>query len=236
MRGTQFLAAASANPDHPCHYMLAHQPTPCSIKTTPQALYTGLLNTIPKHSSSHIHTHFTNIDIQKLGPNTILGTPQPEINHSEHVLPRADQVHLRRLRCSHHTALATYRKRIDDSINEDCPHCSTNTHSLTHINPTLMHIRAHHNISSPLNLWHSSAVCFSSGVRACSDRQVKDRQQQQPPCLCDHSGYKCTMKYVELRGYWTVQGSVQSIGPISDTIVRSWLWSTLHCQIASILG
>ena len=37
MRGTQFLAAASANPDHPCHYMLAHQPTPRSIKTTPQA-------------------------------------------------------------------------------------------------------------------------------------------------------------------------------------------------------
>ena len=62
----------------PCHYMLAHQPTPRSIKTTPQALYTGLLkelNTIPQHSSSHIHTHFTNLEIQKLGPNTILGTP-----------------------------------------------------------------------------------------------------------------------------------------------------------------
>ena len=43
MWGTQFLAAASANPDHPCHYMLAHQPTPRRIKTTPQALYTGLV-------------------------------------------------------------------------------------------------------------------------------------------------------------------------------------------------
>ena len=75
MRGTQFLAAASANPDHPYHYMLVHQPTPRSIKTTPQALHTGLLNTIPQHSSLHIHTHFTNIAIQKLGPNTILGTP-----------------------------------------------------------------------------------------------------------------------------------------------------------------
>ena len=49
----------------------------CSIKTTPQALYTGFLNTIPQHSSSHIHTHFTNLAIQKLGPNTILGTPPP---------------------------------------------------------------------------------------------------------------------------------------------------------------
>ena len=77
MRGTQFIPAASANPDHPCQHMLAHQPTPRSIKTTPQALCTGLLNTIPQHSSSHIHTHFTNIAIQKLGPNTILGTPPP---------------------------------------------------------------------------------------------------------------------------------------------------------------
>ena len=99
MRGTQFLAAASANPDHPCHYMLVHQPTPRSIKTTPQGLYTGLLNTIPQHSCSHIHTHFTNLAIQKLGPNTILGTHPPEIHHSELALPRAHRVLLSRLHC-----------------------------------------------------------------------------------------------------------------------------------------
>ena len=121
-QGTQFLATASANLDHPCHYVLVHQPTPHSIKTTPQSLYTGLLNTIPQHSSSHIHTHFTNLSIQKLGLNTILGTPPPEIHHSELALPRADRVHLSRLHCGHHTALATYRKRIDDSVNEVCTH------------------------------------------------------------------------------------------------------------------
>ena len=164
MRWTQFLAAGGANPDHPCRYMLAHQPTPRSIKTTPQALYTGLLNTIPQHSSSHIHTHYTNIAIQKLGPNTILGTPPPELHHSEHALPRADRVHLSRLRCGHHTALATYRKRIDDSADEVCTHCSTNTHNLlihimTHCT-ALTHIRAQHNISSPLDLWHSPANCL----------------------------------------------------------------------------
>ena len=163
MRGTQFLAAATANPGHPCHYMLAHQQTPRSIKTTPQALYTGLLNTIPQHSSSHIHTHFTNIAIQKLDTSTILGTPPPEIHHSEPALPRADRVHLSRLRCGHHTALATYRKRIDDSVDEVCTDCSTNTHSLTHIMthcPALTHIRAQHNVSSPLDLWHSPANCL----------------------------------------------------------------------------
>ena len=125
MLETQFLAAAGANPDHPCRYMMAHQPTPLSIKTTPQALYTGLLNTIPQHAGSHIHTHFTNITIQKLGPNTILGTPPPEIHHSELALPRADRVHLSRLRCGHHSALVTYQKRIDDSADEVCTHCST---------------------------------------------------------------------------------------------------------------
>ena len=71
MRGIQFLAAASANPDQPCHYILTHQPTPRSIKTTPQALYTGFLNIIPQHSNSHIHTHFSNIAIQKLCPKHI---------------------------------------------------------------------------------------------------------------------------------------------------------------------
>ena len=163
MRGTQFLAAASANPDHPCHYMLVHQPTPCSIKTTPQALYTGLLNTIPQHSSSHIHMHLTNLAILKLGPNTLLCTPPPEIHHSELALLCADRVHLSRLRYRHHTALATYRRRINDSVDKVCTHCSTGTHSLNHIMthcPTLTHIRTQHNISSPLDLWHSPANCL----------------------------------------------------------------------------
>ena len=163
MRGTQFLTAANANPDHPCHYMLAHQPTPRSIKTTPQAIYTGLLDTIPQHSSSHIHMHSTNIAIQKLGPNTILGTPPNKIHHSELALPRADRVHLSRLSCGNDTTVATYRKRIDDSVDEVCTHCSTNTHRLSHIMthcPALTHIRAQHNISSPLDLWHSPANCL----------------------------------------------------------------------------
>ena len=39
------------------HYMPTHQPTPHSIKTTPQALYTRFLNIIPEHSNSQIHAH-----------------------------------------------------------------------------------------------------------------------------------------------------------------------------------
>ena len=131
--------------------------------STPQALYTGLLNTIPQHSSSLIYTHFTNIAIQKHSPNIILDTPPPEIHHSGNALPRADRVHLSELRCGHHTALATYRKRIDESVDEVCTHCSTDTYSLAHIMThcsALTHIRAQHNLSSPLDLWHYLANCL----------------------------------------------------------------------------
>ena len=47
MRGTQFLATASANPDRPCHYMLAHPPTP--------------------------HKHYT-LDTSTPSPNTLVHT------------------------------------------------------------------------------------------------------------------------------------------------------------------
>ena len=112
----------------------------------------------------HKHSH------TKTRSNTISGTLPPEIYHSELALPRADRVHLTRLRCGHHTALSTYRKRIDDSVDEVCTHCSTNTHSLTHIMihcPALTHIRAQHNISSPLDLWHFPANCLFFLRGAC---------------------------------------------------------------------
>ena len=114
----------------------------------PQKHYKLDSSTPSPNTSSHIHTHFTSLAIQKLGPNTILGTPPPEIHHSELALPCADRVHLSRLRCRYHTAVATYRKRIDDSVDEGCTHCSTGTHSLTQIMthcPVLTHIRTQHN-------------------------------------------------------------------------------------------
>ena len=54
---------------------------------------------------------------------------------------------------------------------------STNRRWL-HTNYT--NIKAQHNISSPLDLWHSPANCllFSSGEQACSDRRVEAQQQQ----------------------------------------------------------
>ena len=80
---------------------------------------------------THIYTHFTNIAIQKLDPNTILGTTPPEIHHSEHALPRADRVHLNRLRRGHHTEREWMITPV--SVDEVCLHCNTSTNCLTHI-------------------------------------------------------------------------------------------------------
>ena len=157
--GKQFLAAAGANPDHPCHYMLAHQPTPRSIKTTPQALYTELLNTIPQQYSSHIQTHFTNIAIQKLCPNTILGTRPPNyITQNKHYHVRTEHTF------AGFVVGITLRWRLTNiEYLTSSTHCGTSTCSLTHFMthcPALTHNRPQHNISSPLNLWHSSANCL----------------------------------------------------------------------------
>ena len=234
MRGTQFLVAASANSDHPCHYMLTHQSTPRRIKS-PQALYTGL-NTIPQHSHSHIHTHFTNIAIQKLGINTILGTPLPEP-----ALPWADRVHLSRLCCGHHTALANLLKRIDDSIDKVCTHCSTNTHSLTHIMthcPTLMHIRAQHNISSLLYLWHSSANCFdfAQGIGLAQTDELKTDNNNStletailhPSTDSPISLFHCSHQHI-----WDCHSATSSnfrIATVTQLLLPLTRWPLPHCH------
>ena len=72
----------------------------------PYKHYTLDSSTPCPNTNLHIHTHFTNIAIQKLGCNTILGTPLLEIHHSEDALPRADstpqQASLQASRCAGH--------------------------------------------------------------------------------------------------------------------------------------
>jgi len=62
MRGTQFLASATQNPEHPCHYMRHHPQTPRSIRHTPERYYNSILATIPNPGANNItkqqiHTH-----------------------------------------------------------------------------------------------------------------------------------------------------------------------------------
>ena len=166
MQGTQFLAAASANPDNPCHYMLAHQPTNSTQHQnyhTCTALYTGLLNTIPQHSSSHIHTDFTNIAIQKLSPNIqcqILPPPPPPKYITQNMHHHVQTEYTLAGFVEDITLLWQLTEREQITPLTKSAHTSTNTHSLTHI-------RTHHNISSPQMCGiPGQTVCFFSRGQA----------------------------------------------------------------------
>ena len=119
LRGTQIIAAASSNPQHPLQYMAEHQGTARNIKKTPSREYTRKLTTLPPCPprtgiKKHIHTHLTREYIGNLENNRLLGARPPDIHPSETSLPRVDRVHLARLRCGHHPALLSYRKILDD--------------------------------------------------------------------------------------------------------------------------
>ena len=161
MRGAQFMAASSLNRDHPCHYMAGRPPTPRHIKRTPSRHYQNILNSIPPLTDNykkHIHTHITNRALQHLGPNSILGTRPPPIHPSERLLSRTDRVHLARLRCGHHPALLSYKRRLDDSVADVCPDCNTAQHTIRHIMescPAHTILRARHNIVRVEDLWEN---------------------------------------------------------------------------------
>ena len=76
----------------------------------------------------------------------------------------------------------TERESTTPSTKSAYTACNTNTHSLAHIMthcPALTHSGAQHNISSPLERWHSwLTVCFSSRGWTCSAWQAKEPQQQ----------------------------------------------------------
>ena len=170
LRGTQILATASTNPQHPLHYMAEHPHMPRNIKTTPSHRYTQILSSLPPRSpqtgiKKHIHTHITHRSIVTLKDNTLLRARPPDIHPSETSLPREDRVHLARLRCGHHPALLSYQKRLDDSIVEDCPGCNTAPHNIKHIMEDCTahnHTRQQHNIHSLRDMWESpvQAIAF----------------------------------------------------------------------------
>ena len=168
MRGTQFLATAVHNPNHPCHYMHNKLPTPRHIKNTPHKHYSNILTSLsppdnPQNYTKHIHTHLTRRALQSRGPNTLLGHPPPDIDKTETQLSRHHRVHLSRLRCGHHPSLHTYKHRLDATHSDTCPHCQAAPHTTTHImedcTAWAVH-RQHHNIHNTTQLW--SGPCRSA--------------------------------------------------------------------------
>ena len=164
MRGTQTLAAAITNNQHPLNYMAQHPHTPRNIKTTPNTRYhTQILSSLPPcppqtSFQKHIHNQITHRSIQALKDNSVLHSHPPDIHPSESTLSREDRVHLARLRCGHHQALLSYKKRLGDAVTDTCPGCNTAPHTIKHIMEdctALNHSRTQHNIHSLRGLWES---------------------------------------------------------------------------------
>jgi hypothetical protein len=125
MRGTQFLAAATNDPEHPHHYM--------HIKNAPEHYYKSILHSIPPptndtYTNKHIHTSVTDRILARLGNNHVLGYAPPSIDESETQLHRTDRVHLARLRCGHQTALKTYQHKLDENTDNTCPYAKSLPH------------------------------------------------------------------------------------------------------------
>jgi hypothetical protein len=61
MRGTQFLAAATNDTEHPCHYMHNHTQTPRHIKNAPEHYYNTILHSIPPPTNDTYTNTFTQL-------------------------------------------------------------------------------------------------------------------------------------------------------------------------------
>ena len=161
MRGTHIFSSAT-DPSHPLHYMQTPRQTPRYLHTTPAKHYSDLLNSLPPTPPlttlrSHIHTTFTRQALLSAPNNSILTYRPPPIADEERDLPRADRVHLSRLRCGHHPLLPTYAHRIGISDSDRCELCLTESGSVTHMLlhcPTIQQHRATHNINTLEDLWH----------------------------------------------------------------------------------
>ena len=84
--------------------------------------------------------------------------------YSETTLTHEDRVHLANLRCGHHLALLSYQKRLDDSADDTCPGCNTQTLNIKHIMEDCtahIHTRQQHNIHSLRDLWESPVLAMT---------------------------------------------------------------------------
>ena len=131
-RGVQFIAAASANPNHPCHHMSNHPQTHRHINTRPQRHHNDIVQNIPppinNNYKTHIHTHITINAINNQDTNSILAMKPPPIEDAEKLLHRSDRVHLSCLCCGHQPQLLQDKHRRNDTTDITCHLCQAAPH------------------------------------------------------------------------------------------------------------
>ena len=166
MRGTQFLAAAASQPDHPMRSLLNPLRTRRSHHVTPAALYGSLRDSIPPSppapppppsEKAHIHTHFVETFLARARPKSLLHpNPLPPIAAEESELPRRDRVHLSRLRSGLHPALLSYECILRPDVDPACRWCGEAPEEITHILercPGTQDARRRFGVTSPSDLW-----------------------------------------------------------------------------------
>ena len=164
MTGTQVFSSTQ-NPAHPLHHLRqppARQPRRNPPHTTPAKYYTSSLQSIPPPTGNtswrtQIHTTFTQQHLTTLPDNTILQAQAPHTDDAlEQHIPRADRVHLSRLRCGHHTSIPSYMHRIGQLSDPTCDLCGNATGSVEHILlhcPAIQSHRDNHGIHALEHLW-----------------------------------------------------------------------------------
>ena len=156
MLSKQFLLATQ-RPNHPCPVNLNNPPPPRIMKKTLKTRFgTEIQDILPRDALTQetyktklksIHTAEVAKDIRNNGNNPILNAPPPKINKKEKELPRRTRSTLSHLRSGYSSYLNSYLSRINQDIDDQCPHCNYTPHDTNHLfncteRPTTLTVRS----------------------------------------------------------------------------------------------
>ena len=80
-----------------------------------------------------LHTDTVSAAVSNLGPNRVLTARPPRVSKSEKDLVRHPRVTLSRLRSGFCKELKSYKFFVGTTDDDQCPNCSTASHSVTHL-------------------------------------------------------------------------------------------------------
>ena len=141
-------------PGHPGAKHLGRPPEPRKMKNSALSHTNELRNKLPngfidmkaiKTVQKSVHTDTVKNTLDSYTVNRVLAINPPEINNNEAKLSRETRTELSRLRSGFSRKLNSYMSRIDPTIEDKCPQCSSTPHDTTHLfncpaNPSQMNV------------------------------------------------------------------------------------------------
>ena len=142
----------------------------------------------PKLAKKRIHTAIVDQHSRTQCPNRVLGHKPPAVNHKvERRFPIQHRKLLSQLRSGFCLRLQDYQHRLGNALNDLCPECALQPHSVGH----LFRCRSHPSNLRPIDLWHrpwstlnhliSSWPCFSHLAPLPPDPPPPPPPPQPPP-------------------------------------------------------